>query len=151
VDVREHTLETSIDEFLDRRLFCFLAQQSDNGPRVSPLWFLWEETTLWVVAQLADRSYPERVQQYPSTAVAVVDFAPATGRVEHVGMRGHASLEPYDTDRAARLFQKYLGPDRSRWPEMFVGLDTDTYRLIQFQPETVVARDQSYAAPSKTE
>ena len=55
----EHTLETSIDEFLQRRLFCFLAQQSDDSPRISPLWFLLEKTALWIVAQPGDRSSPE--------------------------------------------------------------------------------------------
>ncbi|WP_238709430.1 hypothetical protein [Natronorubrum halophilum] len=62
-------------------------------------------------------------------------------------MRGHASLEPYDEERAERLLGKYLGDDRLEWPEMFVGLDPDGYRLIEFEPETVVARDQSYSTP----
>jgi hypothetical protein len=59
-------------------------------------------------------------------------------------MRGHATLESYDESRAERLFRKYLGEDTDEWPEMFVEFDIDDYRLIQFEPETVVARDQSY-------
>ena len=60
---------------------------------------------------------------------------------------GEATLEPYDRSRADRLFEKYLGDDRGGWPEMFRGLDAESYRLIRFNPETVVARDQSYPAP----
>jgi len=148
MNIVENSLEVGIDEFLSRRLFCFLAQQSDGGPRLSPLWFLWEEGVFWNVARLSGRSYPERVREYPRSAVAVVDFDPDTGRVEHVGMRGDARLEPYDEARAGRLFERYLGTDRGDWPAMFTELDTDNYRLVAFEPETVVARDQSYPGPS---
>lgn len=147
MDIVENTLAVPLDEFLDRPLFCFLGQQGDPGPRVSPLWFLWEDEAIWNVARLHGRSYPERVRQNPRTAVAIVDFEPETGSVEHVGMRGEAALEAYDADRARRLFRKYLGPDGD-WPEMFTEIDTADYRLIRFDPETVVARDQSYPVPS---
>lgn len=147
MEIVEDTLTVTLDEFLDRPLFCFFAQSSDTGPRLSPLWFLWEEGAVWNVARLSDRTYPERVRQYPQSALAVVDFDPATGRVEHVGMRGEATLEPYDTARADRLFENYLGEQKSEWPDMFLDFDTDEYRLIKFNPETVVARDQSYPAP----
>jgi len=145
--VLEDTLAVPLDEFLDRPLFCFLAQESGSGARVSPLWFRWEDETLWNVACLAGRSYPDRVREYPQSAAAVVDFDPTTGRVEHVGMRGKAKLEPYDEALAERLFAKYLGEDRADWPEMFVEFDTSDYRLLALEPETVVARDQSYPAP----
>ena len=148
MELVEDTLDTGLDVFLARPLFCFLAQRSGDGPRVSPLWFLWEDGAVWNVAQLRDRSYPRRVREYPESAVAVVDFDPETGRVEHVGMRGTASLEAFDRSRADRLLAKYLGDERAEWPERFLGLETDDYRLIRFDPETIVARDQSYRAPA---
>lgn len=147
MEIVENTLNVPLDEFLDRPLFCFFAQESDTGPRVSPLWFLWEGGAIWNVTQLSDRSYPERVTQYPQTALAIVDFEPTTGRVEHVGMRGKATLEPYDEARAKRLFQNYLGDRKNDWPAEFLELDADDYRLIRVEPETVVARDQSYPSP----
>lgn len=148
MEMLEQTLDVPFDTFLARPLFAFLAQQSDSGARVSPLWFLWEDEAIWHVARLEGRSYPERVREYPQTALAVVDFDASTGWVEHVGMRGTATLEPYDEARADRLFAKYLGEDPADWPSMFVEFDTDDYRLIRVAPETVVARDQSYPAPS---
>ena len=148
MELVEDTLDMGLDAFLARPLFCFLAQRSGSGPRVSPLWFLWADGAVWNVAQLRGRSYPRRVQEYPESAVAVLDFDPETGRVEHVGMRGTASLEPFDRTRAGRLLKKYLGDERAEWPERFLGLDTDDYRLIRFAPETIVARDQSYRAPA---
>jgi hypothetical protein len=147
MELVENTLDIPLEEFLARPLFSFFAQRSGEGPRLSPLWYLWEDESLWHVARLDGRSYPDRVREYPETAVAVVDFDPVTGRVEHVGMRGRAALEPYDEARADRLFQRYLGADPADWPEMFVSFDTRDYRLIRVAPETVVARDQSYPAP----
>ena len=146
--VIENTLAVDLETVLARPLFCFLAQRSANGPRVSPLWFRWEDGAAWIIAQLRGRSYPERVERDPETALAILDFEPTTGRVEHVGMRGTASLEPYDEERAKRLLEKYLGERRHEWPEAFVGLEAQRYRFIEFTPKTVVARDQSYPAPS---
>ena len=148
MDLVENTLSVPVEEFLDRPLFCFLAQSSGSGPRVSPLWFLWEDGQVWLVAQEDARSYPDRVRQFPDSALAVVDFDPRSGRVEHVGMRGRATLEPYDPARADRLLSSYLGPDRSEWDERFRGLDDQSYSLVRFDPETVVARDQSDDGPS---
>lgn len=144
MEVVENTLSVPVEDVLDRPLFCFLAQSSGSGPRVSPLWFLWEDGQVWLIAQEDARSYPDRVRQFPDSALAVVDFDPRSGRVEHVGMRGRATLEPYDPARADRLLSSYLGPDRSEWDERFRGLDDQSYSLVRFDPETVVARDQSY-------
>lgn len=144
----ENTLDVPLGEFLQRPLFCFFAQESADGPRLSPLWFLWEDETVWLIAQLPGRSYPDRVERYPRSTIAIVDFEPARGRVEHVGMRGNATLVSYDEGRADRLRRKYLGEPKRRWPARFTDLDAENYRLIRFDPETVVARDQSYPAPS---
>lgn len=144
MEVVENTLDPDLDEFLDRPLFCFLAQTSEEGPRVSPLWYLWEDGALWMVAMLRNRSYPDRIRRDPRAAVAVVDFDPNTGLVQHVGFRGRGTLEPFDEGRATRLLRRYLGDDEAEWDERFCDLDPEDYRLVRVDPETVVARDQSY-------
>lgn len=144
MELVEDELDVSLATFLDAPRCCFLAQSSDEGPRVSPLWYLWEEETVWIVAQLPGRSYPQRVEQYPESALAVVDFDAVAGRVRHVGMRGTASLEPWDSERADRLLVGYLGEDREEWDETFQGLSAEEYRLLRFVPETVVARRTDY-------
>ena len=148
MEIVENTLESELDAVLERPLFAFLAHAADGAPRVSPLWFLWEGGVVWHIAQLRGRSYPDRIRRNPRAAVAVVDFDPLAGRVEHVGMRGDATLEPYDRARAERLLEKYLGDERAAWPPRFTGMDADGYRLLRVKPETVVARDQSYPAPA---
>lgn len=142
----EDSLAVDLETFLERPLFCFLGTVTRDGhPRVSPLWFLWEETAVWILADLEGKSYPDRVERRPETALAVVDFDVRDGRVAHVGMRGRATIEPLASDRAFRLLERYLGPRPEEWDSRFVDLDSDRWAFLRFDPDTVVARDQSFA------
>jgi nitroimidazol reductase NimA-like FMN-containing flavoprotein (pyridoxamine 5'-phosphate oxidase superfamily) len=146
MEVVENTLDVELDAFLDRPLFCFLATTDDGAPRVSPLWFLWEAGAVWMVAD-ERKSYPGRVERHPEVALAVVDFDRAAGRVQHVGVRGRASVEPLDPARAERLLARYLGPDVEEWDGSRFPDPREwgaEMVLLRVEPGTVVARDQSY-------
>lgn len=153
MDIIETSIEVSIESFLDRTLFCFLATIDEEVSRVSPLWFLWEDESIWIIAN-RQKTYPCRVEQNQRTALAIVDFDQETGSVEHVGMRGQASLQEHDPARVERLLSKYLAPHPNEWDRPFFG---DPYEwgdemiMIRFDPETIVARDQSYAPASSIE
>ncbi|SFC36257.1 Pyridoxamine 5'-phosphate oxidase [Halobiforma haloterrestris] len=144
MDIVENTLECPLEDVLERPLFCFFGTvSSDAAPRISPLWYLWEDERIWIIADTG-KSYVDRVAADPRTALAVVDFDVATGRVHHVGMRGRADVVPFDEDRAERLLGRYLGPEENEWDPRFRGLDPDRWRFVRFEPGTVVARDQSF-------
>lgn len=146
MEIVENSLDAELDEFLARPLFCFLATTDDGEPRVSPLWFRWEDEAIWIIAD-AEKTYPERVERNPRVALAIVDFDATRGRVQHVGVRGRASVEPHDPARAKRLLRGYLGPDEEQWDEeRFPDPATwgDRMVFVRVEPETVVARDQSY-------
>ena len=91
-------------------------------------------------------SFPARLEQVPQCALAVVDFDPHAGLVHHVGMRGMATLEPFDEERASQILRRYLGQNSDHWDhERFVKpLDDLDNVLVRFVPDTVVTRDQSY-------
>lgn len=142
----EDTLDVGIEAVLERPLFCFLGTTTFEGlPRVSPLWFLWEDERIWIIADTVEKSYAKRVEKRSETALAVVDFDVGAGLVRHVGMRGEGSIRPLDRGRVDRLLVRYLGPDREEWDPMFHDLNPDRWGLIRIEPDTVVARDQSYA------
>jgi len=144
MEIVENSLEQSLDSFLAQPLFCFLGTVSPAGePRVSPLWYLWEDEQIWIIAG-EHRSYTDRVEQTPATALAVVDFAVHEGRVHHVGMRGRAEIVPLDQARVDRLLRRYLGDEKEEWDPDFIDLDPEKWQFIRFSPETVVARDQSF-------
>jgi len=141
--VVENTMDVPIERLLERPLFCFLASVDDGLPRVSPLWYLWENETAWIMAD-REKTYVNRVESTPEAALAVVEFLPGSGVVRHVGFRGRASVEPFDLDRTNRLLKRYLGPDPETWDDRFLPPWSDRWCFIRFEPETVVARDQSY-------
>ncbi|WP_440008049.1 pyridoxamine 5'-phosphate oxidase family protein [Halomicrococcus sp. SG-WS-1] len=146
MEIVENTLDGPLDAVLDRPLFCFLGTASPEGhPRVSPLWFLWEDERVWILGDTEGKSYARRVAERPEVALAVVDFDVRSGRVIHVGMRGEASLEPLDDDRVDRLLERYLGEARSAWDPRFAALDPDRWSFVRVDPDTVVARDQSFS------
>jgi Pyridoxamine 5'-phosphate oxidase len=134
-----------LEEFLSRPLFAHLASASEDGPRESPVWFLWEEEAVWILGSLRYDSFPRRIDREPRCALGIVDFDPERGLVHHVGMRGRASIEPFDRDRATRLLRRYLGERVEGWDRRFQDTlqDADNV-LIRFEPESIVARDQSY-------
>lgn len=143
--IRDRPRTVDLDEFLARPLFAHLASASDDGPRASPVWFLWEEGAVWIIGSLRDDSFPARVEREPRCAIAIVDFDRERGLVHHVGMRGRASVEPFERDRAKRLLRRYLGDQVAAWDRRFQNTlqDADNV-LVRFEPETLVARDQSY-------
>lgn len=133
-----------MDKLLARPLFAHLATASEQGPRESPVWFLWEGGALWVIGNYKTDSFPARVEREPRCAIGVVDFDASTGLVQHVGIRGRARLEPHDAGRMKRLLGRYMG-EPGRWDTRFVEiLDDADYIFVRIEPETVVVRDQSY-------
>jgi len=135
-----------LDEFLSRPLFGYLATASEGGSRVSPVWFLWEEEVMWIMGNREADTFPTRIERDPRSALAIVDFDRKTGLVHHVEMRGRAHVLPFDQERARRLLHRYLGTQEDEWDaQRFIEpLDDPDNVFIRFEPETVVARDQSY-------
>lgn len=149
--VRESGRSADLEDVLRLPLFAHLASTSTLGPRVSPVWFLWEDNVIWVIGNRRTDSFPARIQNDGSSAIAVVEFDPAGGVVRHVGLRGTARVTAFDQGRARRLLRKYLGADEDRWDhERFVQplRDPDNI-LVRFAPDTIVVRDQSYDVATK--
>jgi len=139
----------NLDEFLGRPLFAHLSTASADGPRDSPLWFLWEEKAVWMIAEDETNTFHQRLRDEPRCAIGIVDFDGRNGKVQHVGIRGKAEVVEFDAERARRLYRKYLGPNEDRWAKRFrSGLENSKgFSLVKVVPRTVVARDVSYAVP----
>ena len=143
-DLDEEGARRLLADILSRPLFAHLATASEQGPRESPVWFLWEEGALWIIGNYKTDTFPKRIEREPRCAVSVVDFDAASGLVRHAGFRGRARLAPHDPARMERLLGRYMG-ERARWDPRFVEiLDDEDYIFVRFEPETAVVRDQSY-------
>ncbi len=143
--IRDRPRDMDLDAFLARPLFAHLATASPDGPRESPVWFLWEDAALWIIGSRRDDTFPARLDREPACALGIVDFEPTRGLVQHVGVRGRAVVVPFDRERARRLLRRYIGTDEARWnPRFRATLDDAANILIRVIPETVVVRDVSY-------
>ena len=144
-DLSEEAAFELMEKILSRPLFAHLATASSEGPRESPVWFLWEDGLVWIIGNRRTDSFPKRIKEEPRSAIGIVDFDVKTGQVLHVGFRGRARVEAHDAERMKRLLGRYLG-EGAEWDPRFVEiLDDEDYIFIRFEPETVVVRDQSYS------
>jgi O-methyltransferase involved in polyketide biosynthesis len=133
---------------LSRPLMAHLASASPDGPRESPVWFLWEDPVLWLVGRAQD-SFVQRLSRDPRCAIGVVDFDVEAGRLLHVGIRGRAEVRPLDPAILERLLKRYLGDDRSPWRKDFVTRVVDHLDVVvRVTPKSIVCRDQSYFKPA---
>jgi general stress protein 26 len=103
-----------IQEVLSKPLMAHLSTVEDGEPRDSPVWFLWEEPTLWIFGTFKD-SFVKRLQAEPKCAVGIVEYDLEKGILKHVGVRGIASVSSCNKDRLMRFVAKYLGEDKQNW------------------------------------
>ena len=96
-----------LDEFLSRPLYAFLAHHSGNGPRSSPVWFHWDGQAVWIIG---GTTFPENLRREPRCAISIVDWNPATGLSQHIGLRGRAEILAFDPAVARTIFRKSFGP-----------------------------------------
>jgi hypothetical protein len=109
------------------------------------VWFLWEDDAVWIIASRRTDTFRARLERDPRCAIGIVDFDRERGTVQHVGMRGWATIEPFDPQRGRRLLARYLGDSTETWDRRFRDTLSDPDNIfVRAVPETVVARDQSY-------
>jgi hypothetical protein len=149
-DLRESESRILLEELLARPLFAHLATASAQGPRESPVWFLWEDEAVWIIGNYKTDTFPARIEAEPRCALGIVDFDRSSGMVQHVGFRGRAHLLPHDAARLQRLLSRYLGQRFEDWDSRFVEILGDAdYVFVCFVPETAVVRDQSYSVKTR--
>ncbi len=158
---RGERVRFELDEFLGRPLMAHLATVSEKGARDTPLWYLWEDGAFWFIVEVGYNTFHERVRANPSVSIGVVDFDPATGHLQHVGVRGRGHVVPWDDARASRLLRRYYRHLRGYRESPFRPGERVGGRLpmvfVRVDPESVVLREQSYrdvvldqSAPART-
>ncbi|MEP1208723.1 MAG: pyridoxamine 5'-phosphate oxidase family protein [Rhizobiaceae bacterium] len=135
------------EDILRLPLMANLATLCDEGPRNAPVWFIWEDDSLWLLAD-AGGSSAKRLQEDPRCAVEIVHYDNQKGILLHLGFRGVATVEPSSAERFRRLLRKYLGADEARWNSWFVNniarIDDPSGRMIRLVPQTTFTNNVSY-------
>lgn len=133
-----------IETVLNKPLMAHLATVDKDESRDSPVWFIWEESFLWVFGTTED-SFIKRLQKQPQCAVGVVDFDLQNGILKHVGIRGTAQVGKVDDERLERFVFKYLGENSDDWNKWFIANIVDPLnRMVQIAPKSIVVKDTSF-------
>ncbi|MBU3863503.1 pyridoxamine 5'-phosphate oxidase family protein [Streptomyces sp. 4503] len=134
--------------FLARPLVARLATE---GPRVRPVWFLWEDHAFWVLtgpwARLA-----ERLARDPVFELVVDSCDLATGTVHQVIARGRGRVVDFDTDRGRRKLTRYLGEREELWDARFSLRGDPSARGTRWAllvPDTLWIADLSFRPPGE--
>src|SRR3984957_2457445 len=108
-----------VDAFLAEQRTCRLATASELGPHLTPLWYLWDGTALWLTSIISSQRWTD-LPRDPRVAVLVdagEEYAELRGvelrgRVEIVGEVPRTGLPEPRLDEPERLFaRKYAGGD----------------------------------------
>lgn len=136
-----------VDRFLARPLTAHVASITPEGPRVRPVWFLWEGGSFWILSGVwsALRGQIEDDARV-SIVVDVADLG--SGEVIQVIAIGRADVQPYDAERARRKLIRYLGDDLREYGERFdpKSMSDDTV-FIRISPTSMRAKDLSIHPP----
>ena len=133
-----------IDDVLCKPLMAHLSTVEKGAPRDSPVWFLWEESCLWIFGTSSD-SFVKRLRVEPQCAVGIVEYDLEKGILKHAGIRGAAILASCNTERLIRFVSKYLGEDKRNWNPWFVANVVDPLDvMIKITPETIVTKNVSF-------
>lgn len=133
-----------INTVLKKPLMGHLSTTDKGEPRDSPVWFLWENSCMWIFGTNRD-SFIQRLKIEPRCAMGIVDFDLEKGILKHVGIRGVAELAEVDKERLNRFVSKYLGSNSAKCNDWFMANIVGTLNVMtQVIPKSIVAKDVSF-------
>ena len=105
-----------INIVLCKPLMAHLSSLKITAPCSSPLWFLYEESKLYLFGTEKD-SFIQRLNQNANCALSVVDFDLERGMLRHVGLRGSAKIIEIEQNKLDKFLYKYLVKNKLNWNE----------------------------------
>jgi hypothetical protein len=111
--------KAELDAFLAQQRTCRVATSGAHGPHVTPLWYVWDGTALWVSSIVKSQRWTD-IERDPRVAVLVdageeygdLRGAELQGRIEIVGEVPRTGVPDPVLDEPERLLaRKYRGTD----------------------------------------
>ncbi len=132
---------TSVNGFLEKPLIARMATTAHNGqPHVVPVWYGWDEKSLWISSFASTRKYAE-LQQNPLISV-VIDIVEQNGDIKSVIFEGSAELIDKPRDFVASqshwIYARYLGEEGALEKEPHSWTVDPENRLIKLTPEKLI-------------
>jgi hypothetical protein len=92
--------KAELDAFLTEQRTCRVATVNQHGPHLTPLWYVWDGTALWLTSIVASQRWTD-LQRDPRVAVLV-----DAGEVPRTGLPEPTLVEP-----ELLCARKYMGGD----------------------------------------
>jgi hypothetical protein len=140
--------KAELDAFLTEQRTCRVASVNQHGPHLTPLWYVWDGTALWLTSIVASQRWTD-LQRDPRVAVLVdageeyaeLRGAELRGPVEIVGEVPRTGLPEPRLEQPERLIaRKYFGQD-SRPPD-------GRHAWLRLVPEKVTSWDFRKLSPA---
>jgi PPOX class probable F420-dependent enzyme len=135
-------ITSQAEEFLTRRLLGRLATASTDGqPHVVPVWFLWENSAIWISSYRSTRKVID-LERNPKCAL-VIDVEDSAGGLTAVMIEGRAELLSTPSEAVKqiieRIYTKYLGAEGVLENDPQEWLTSPENMLIKLTPTRVKA------------
>ena len=112
-----------LDAFLAEQRTCRVATASELGPHLTPLWYVWDGTALWLTSIVSSQRWTDLARD-PRVAVLVdagddyteLRGVELRGRVEIVGEVPRTGLPEPQLDEPERLFARKYANERRHAP-----------------------------------
>ena len=98
-----------LDDFLAGQRTCRVATVGARGPHLTPLWYVWDGTALWLTSVVASQRWAD-LQRDPRVAV-LVDTGEDYGELRGAELRGSVEVVG-EVPRTGTQDERLAGPER---------------------------------------
>ena len=130
-----------LDDFLAGQRTCRVATVGARGPHLTPLWYVWDGTALWLTSVVASQRWAD-LQRDPRVAV-LVDTGGDYGELRGAELRGSVEVVG-EVPRTGTQDERLAGPERL-FARKYAGgdfMDHDgRHAWLRLVPDTITSWD----------
>ncbi len=106
--------KAELDTFLTKQRTCRVATASQDGPHLTPLWYVWDETALWLYSVVRSQRWTD-ISRDRRVAV-LVDAGHAYGELRGAELRGAVEIMTSAETNMKSVHERTTGTWRVSWP-----------------------------------
>jgi hypothetical protein len=130
--------QAELDEFLAGEHTCRVATASPQGPHLTPLWYVWDGTALWLTSLVRSQRWTD-IERDPRVAV-LVDAGEAYGELRGVELRG--TLEVIgEVPRTGEPVEALVEPERLMAAKYGGGGQDGRHAWLRLVPDKITSWD----------
>src|ERR1700761_413100 len=130
--------QAELDQFLAGERTCRVATASPQGPHLTPLWYVWDGTTLWLTSLVRSQRWTD-IERAPRVAV-LVDAGEEYGELRGVELRGTLEVVG-EVPRTGEPVEALVEPERLMAAKYGGGAQDGRHAWLRLVPEKITSWD----------